>query len=61
MNDTMRRPGATTSGFAYPSYHVGPRELKGATSSSDRVTVFFVSTAPTEIADGALPGEVMPA
>ena len=32
-------PGATTSGFANPSYHDGPRELYGATRSSSRDTV----------------------
>jgi hypothetical protein len=57
MNDTTRRPGATTSGLAYASYQVGPRELNGATTSSERVTVFFVSTAPTVMADGALAGD----
>src|SRR5271154_1573253 len=54
-------PGATTSGFGNALYHVGPRELYDAIASSLRVTVLFVSTAPTVTADGALPGERMPA
>ena len=37
--DSRLSPGATTSGFAKPSYHDGPRELYGATRSSSRVTV----------------------
>ena len=49
------------SGFAKPSYQDGPRELYGATPSSVRVRVFLVSEAPVVIADGALPGEPMPA
>ena len=54
-------PGATTSGFAWPSYQVGPRELYAAMLSSLRLLVPFVSRAPTVMADGALPGEAMPA
>jgi hypothetical protein len=54
-------PGATTSGFVNPSYHVGPRELYAVMASSDRVVVPLVSNAPTVIADGALPGDAMPA
>ena len=54
-------PGATMSGLANASYQVGPRELKRATLSSERVSVSNVSIAPTVIADGALPGELMPA
>ena len=57
----MLCPGATTSGFANPSYHDGPRELYGATRSSSRVTVSKVFTAPALRADGALAGETMPA
>src|SRR2546421_260101 len=54
-------PGAITSGFAKPSYHDGPLELYGATVSSPRVTVFSVFAAPTQMAEGALHGEVTPA
>src|SRR5690349_16984129 len=54
-------PGATTSGLTCEVYHVGPRELKSDTSSSERVAVALVRRAPTVSADGALPGEVMPA
>jgi len=49
------------SGFANASCQVGPRELNGATPSSDRTVVACVSSAPAVIADGALPGDVMPA
>src|SRR5688500_14955826 len=49
------------SGFAYPSYHDGPRELYAATRSSSRLTVPKVRTEATEIADGALPGDAVPA
>src|SRR5690242_17127431 len=59
--ETIPCPGASRSGFAKPSYHVGPRELYGATLSSARETVSAPRSAPTVIADGALPGEVMPA
>ena len=58
---TSRWPGATTSGLAAPSNQVGPRELYNAIRSSRRDAVFLVSTAPTVIAEGALPGDVMPA
>src|SRR6185295_16867922 len=61
MFETSLEPGATMSGFCNPSYHVGPRELYHATVSSAREIVCSVSTAPTVIADGAFPGEVMPA
>src|ERR1044072_6913726 len=61
VTEIMVGPGATTSGFTYPSYHVGPRELYDGTSSSPCETVPFVSTAPTVLADGALPAEVPPA
>ena len=54
-------PGATTSGFANPSNHVGPRELYAATRSSCRDTVSAVVDTPTVMADGELPGDVMPA
>jgi hypothetical protein len=50
-----------TSGFRRPSYHVGPRELNGDTSSSRRDAVDLCRAEPTVSADGALPGEVMPA
>src|SRR5438128_12368059 len=50
-----------TSGFTVPSYQAGPRELYGATTSSPRVTVFMLIAAPIVIADGALPGDAMPA
>ena len=50
-----------TSGLLRPSNHVGPRELNGDTSSSLRVAVDLVRAEPTVSADGALPGEVMPA
>ena len=49
------------SGLAKASYHVGPRELNVATSSSDLTAVPCVNRAPTVMADGALPGEVTPA
>ena len=44
-----------------PAHHVGPRELYGATRSSVRVFVSNVLTDPTVIAEGALPGDRMPA
>src|SRR5207247_6507816 len=53
-------PGATRSGFASPSIQVGPRELYTGIVSSPRPTVPCVLSAPTVIADGALPGDVMP-
>src|SRR5258705_13710834 len=59
--DTSACPGATTSGFAKPSYQVGPDELYGAIRSSLLIAVSKVLLAPTVIASGALPGEVMPA
>src|SRR5687768_5239396 len=49
------------SGLTKPSYHVGPRELKGDTSSSARELVDLCRSDPTVRADGALPGELMPA
>src|ERR671911_534804 len=55
--EIMAWPGATMSGFAMASNHDGPRELYPVTRSSARVTVALVSAAPTEIADGALPGD----
>ncbi len=57
---TSRWPGASTSGFAYPSNQLGPRELYGATVSSACVAVLFRFTVPTVMADGALPGDEMP-
>src|SRR5262244_1016686 len=59
--DSSRWPGATMSGLTNPSYHVGPRELYSATTSSVRVVVSNVRVAPTVMADGAFPGELMPA
>src|SRR3954463_12973076 len=59
--DRRLSPGATTTGLAKPSYHEGPRELYGATRSSPRATVSNVFTAPTVMADGALPGDATPA
>jgi hypothetical protein len=59
--DSRRCPGATTSGFANASYQVGPRELKSETRSSVRAVVPKVREAPTVIAEGALPGDVIPA
>jgi hypothetical protein len=56
-----RRLVPQTSGLAIPSYHDGPRELYPARRSSVRTTVLFVVAAPTVIAEGALPGEAMPA
>jgi hypothetical protein len=60
LSDTNAWPGATMSGFAWPSYHAGPRELHGATSSSRREIVSIVMSDPTVIADGAVPGDAMP-
>ena len=57
----MLSPTVTKSGLTRPSCHVGPRELNAATSSSPRLTVPFVMTAPTVSADLALAGEVIPA
>ena len=54
-------PGASTSGLAKPSYHVGPRELKADAVSSRRSAVPCTSRLPAVMADGALPGDVMPA
>ena len=53
-------PGAARSGFTARSNLVGPRELYDATVSSDRLVVPHVFSAPTVIANGELPGEVMP-
>src|SRR5712691_2952321 len=61
VSATSRSPGATTSGLAKPSYQDGPRELYGATTSSPRPMVPNVRAAPTVMADGAFPGDVMPA
>jgi hypothetical protein len=54
-------PGAMTSGLMRPSYHVGPRELNFATSSSSRLALALWRAAPIVSADGALPGDVTPA
>ena len=59
-SETRLWPGATRSGLGSASYHVGPRELYGATTSSAREIVLFVSSAPTVIADGAFAGLRMP-
>src|SRR3954447_5854214 len=59
-SETMRVPGASRSGLTARSYRVGPRELYGATVSSDVSTVPCVSSAPTVIAYGELPGDAMP-
>src|SRR5262245_59053623 len=48
------------SGLANPSYRDGPRELYAATRSSRRLTVSNVRKDPTEMPDGALPGDEMP-
>src|SRR6185436_20884191 len=53
-------PGATTSGFAKPSYHVGPLELYGLTRSSERRFVPPRISAPTVSEPGAFPGDAIP-
>ncbi len=60
-SDGSMWPGATTSGLTRPSYHVGPRELYRDSRSSPRSAVPSWSNAPTVMAEGALPGDVMPA
>jgi hypothetical protein len=53
--ETMCEPGATTSGFANPSWVVPRLDQLSSASSS----VFFVpmsSTAPTVITNGSFPG-----
>src|SRR6185436_5490635 len=59
-SETRCDPGATMSGFWKPSYHVGPRELYQAISSSLREGVWCVSRAPTVIAPGEFAGDVIP-
>jgi hypothetical protein len=59
--DRTFSPGATTSGFRNPSYHVGPRELNAETRSSSREIVSNMFVDPLVIAEGALPGDAMPA
>ena len=59
-SETILMPGARRSGFTTRSYIDGPRELDIATVSSDRSTVPHVLSAPTVIAYGELPGDVMP-
>src|SRR5215212_10000801 len=59
-SDTVPVPGATRSGFAAKSIHVGPAELYGAISSSARVSVPTVDDAPIVRTHGELPGAVMP-
>src|SRR5689334_23251160 len=61
MSDTIWWPGATRSGFWKPSYQVGPRDEYHGMLSSLRVAVPFMSSDPTVMADGALPGEFIPA
>src|SRR5215510_554626 len=56
----IRLPGAARSGLTAKSYFVGPRELYVAIVSSERLAVPHVLMAPTVIAYGELPGEVMP-
>ena len=53
-------PGAAMSGFTARSKRVGPRELYVATVSSLRLAVPQVLSAPTVIASGEFPGDVMP-
>ncbi len=53
-------PGATRSGLISPSNRVGPRELYVHTTSSDRCAVAFVFRQPTVIANGELPGTLIP-
>ena len=53
--DTMWAPGAAMSGFANPSWVV-PSVDQSAGASSQRSNVPPSSTAPTEIANGSLPG-----
>ena len=48
------------SGLTVMSNRAGPRELYSATVSSDRPTVPHVFSAPTVMANGELPGDVMP-
>src|SRR5215471_14618939 len=60
-SETSPWPGATRSGLGRASYQVGPRELYEGIVSSPRLVVLWVSSAPTVMADGALPGLRMPA
>src|SRR5215212_1374852 len=59
-SDMVPVPGATRSGLAAKSIHVGPAELYGAIWSSARVTVPSVEDAPTVRTHGEFPGAVMP-
>src|SRR5438309_6001844 len=52
----MYRPGAETSGLANPSA-VYPYDDHGGLKSSARETVSLISTAPTVMTNGSLPGE----
>jgi len=52
----MCRPGATRSGFASPSYVVGPHDDHDGVESSAIVLVPLSSTAPTVITNGSSPG-----
>src|SRR4026209_2302884 len=56
----MPTPGATRSGFAPKSIHVGPAELNFAMVSLLRLLVASSLDAPTVSTHGALPGDVMP-
>src|SRR5687767_10636943 len=58
--DSIPTPGATRSGLAWKSIALGPRELKGATMSSDRSAVPLWLDAPTVMTQGALPGAPTP-
>src|SRR5512144_1061267 len=60
LSDSIPTPGATRSGFAAWSIAVGPRELNGAITSSDRSAVPMWLEAPTVTTHGALPGAVTP-
>src|SRR5919202_1940056 len=53
--DTMCAPGATTSGFANPSW-VTPRLDQSVSASSQGQAVPWSSTAPTESANGSFAG-----
>ena len=53
-------PGATRSGFITRSIAVGPLELYVVTTSSYRLAVPLVLSAPTVMTSGRLPGDAMP-
>src|SRR5688572_31570937 len=56
----MPTPGASRSGLAAKSIHVGPRELNAAIESSLRRAVPLWLLAPTVRTQGAFPGDVIP-